>query len=280
MKRPTLPPDYTHFLDTNGLKGARIGVGRDFEGFSPKADAIFESALTAMRNAGATLVDVTFPHIGEINSGGAEFTVLLFDFKIDLQKYFATRTGVPVAEGTLTDAINFNNAHASQELKFFGQEIFLLADSFSTDPNAIQPTGMTYNAAIARDKFIGATEGVDLLLSQNNLDTIVAPTDSPAWPSDLINGDHFVFGSSSACAIVGYPIINVPAGITFGVPTGISFMGTAFSEPKLIKLASGFEAVTHARQKPQFLQTLSFSDPPPTTSTTRLPNTARLVKRV
>jgi amidase len=280
MKRPTLPPDYTHFLDTSGLKGARIGVDRDFEGFSPKADAIFESALTAMRNAGATLVDVSFPHISEINSGGAEITVLLFDFKIDVQKYFATRTGVPVAGGTLTDAINFNNAHASQELKFFGQEIFTLADSFSTDPNAVQPTGTSYNAAIARDKLIGGTEGVDLLLSQNNLDAIVAPTDNPAWPSDLINGDHFVFGSSSPCAIVGYPIINVPAGITFGVPTGISFMGTAFSEPKLIKLASGFEAVTHARTKPQFLPTLPFNDPPPSTSTTRLPNTVRLVKRV
>src|SRR5216683_1826112 len=155
QKRPTLPPDYTHFLDANGLKGARIGVGRDFEGFSPKADAIFESALTSMRNAGATLVDVSFPHISEINSGNAEFTVLLFDFKIDLQKYFATRTGVPVAGGTLTDAINFNIAHANQELKFFGQEIFTLADTFSTDPNAIQPTGISYNAAIARDKLIG-----------------------------------------------------------------------------------------------------------------------------
>src|SRR2546425_1677401 len=151
QKRPILPPDYTHFLDANGLKGARIGVGRDFEGFSPKAYAIFESALTSMRNAGATLVDVSFPHISEINSGNAEFTVLLFDFKIDLQKYFATRTGVPVAGGTLTDAINFNIAHANQELKFFGQEIFTLADTFSTDPNAIQPTGISYNAAIARD---------------------------------------------------------------------------------------------------------------------------------
>src|SRR2546425_2450648 len=282
QKRPTLPPDYTHFLDANGLKGARIGVGRDFEGFSPKADAIFESALTSMRNAGATLVDVSFPHISEINSGNAEFTVLLFDFKIDLQKYFATRTGVPVAGGTLTDAINFNIAHASQELKFFGQEIFTLADTFSTDPNAIQPTGISYNAAIARDKLIGATEGVDLLLSQNKLDAIVAPTDSPAWHSDLINGDNFIFGSSSHCAIVSYPNINVPAGTTFGVPTGISFMGTAFSEPKLIKLTSGFEAVTHARVKPQFLPTLPFTDPPPATSTskTSLPIIARMIKRV
>ena len=92
---------------------------------------------------------------------------------------------------------------------------------------------------------------------------LIDGTDNPPWPTDLINSDHFVFGTSSPAAIVGYPIINVPAGMTFGVPVGISFIGTAFSEPTLIKLASGFEAVTQARQKPQFLQTLPFSGPPP-----------------
>jgi amidase len=103
-----------------------------------------------------------------------------------------------------------------------------------------------------------------MLLSQFHLDAIVAPTDNPSWPTDLINGDHFVVGSSSPPAIVGYPNINVPMGMTFGVPVGISFFSTAFSEPALIKLASGFEAVTHARQVPQFLQTLPFSEPSPT----------------
>src|SRR5205807_9833556 len=103
------------------------------------------------------------------------------------------------------------------------------------------------------------TEGIDLLLTQNNLHAIVAPTDNPAWPTDLINGDHFAIGSSSPAAIVGYPIINVPMGFVFGVPVGISFMGTAFSEPMLITLASGFEAATHARREPQFLSTLPFN---------------------
>ncbi len=263
QSRPALPADYRAFLNPNGLQGARIGVARDFEGFSPHADTILESSLTAMRNAGATLVDVFFPHINEINSGLAEVTILLFDFKIDLQKYLATRTGVPIAGGTLQDAINFNNAHADQEMPFFGQEIFELAETFSSDPKAVQPLGLSYNDSLKQDKLIGATEGIDLLLGQNNLDAIVAGTDNPPWPTDLINSDHFVFGTSSPAAIVGYPIINVPAGLTFGVPVGISFMGTAFSEPTLIKLASGFEAVTQARQKPQFLQTLPFSGPPP-----------------
>ena len=263
--RNRIPKDYTQFLDSSGLRGARIGVAREFEGFSPKLDAVFEDALRAMTSAGATLVDVTFPHFGEIFTGTAEFTVLLFDFKIDLQKYLATRSGVPLAGGTLADAIAFNDAHASQELQFFGQEIFELAQAFSSDPAAVQPLGMSYNDAIAADRLFGATEGIDLILSPSGnslhqpLDAIVAPTDNPAWPTDLINGDHFVIGSSSPAAIVGYPIINVPMGFTFGAPVGISFMGTAFSEPTLIKLAAGFEAVTHARQQPKFLATLPFN---------------------
>ena len=258
--RNLIPADYTKFLNANGLSGARIGVARDFEGFSPHADAVFEDSLTAMSKAGATLVDVSFPHIDDINKGFAEFTVLLFDFKADLQKYFATRTGVPLAGGNLQTAIDFDNANAAKEMPFFAQEIFDLAETFDiTSTSVVQPLGMSYDQAIAFDKLIGATEGIDLLLQQNNLDAIVAPTDSPAFPTDLINADHFIFGSSSPCAIVGYPIINVPMGMTFGVPVGISFMGTAFSEPKLIALASGFEAVTHARQQPMFLATLPFN---------------------
>ena len=258
--RNLIPADYTKFLNANGLSGARIGVARDFEGFSPHADAAFEDSLTAMSKAGATLVDVSFPHIDDINKGFAEFTVLLFDFKADLQKYFATRTGVPLAGGNLQTAIDFDNANAAKEMPFFAQEIFDLAETFDiTSTSVVQPLGMSYDQAIAFDKLIGATEGIDLLLQQNNLDAIVAPTDSPAFPTDLINADHFIFGSSSPCAIVGYPIINVPMGMTFGVPVGISFMGTAFSEPKLIALASGFEAVTHARQQPMFLATLPFN---------------------
>src|SRR5712691_1620870 len=266
QKRPNLKTiDYTQFLDSNGLNGARIGVSREFEGFSPHADAIFEDSLTAMRNAGATLVDVFFPNFQDIFVGNAEITILLFDFVTDIQKSLATRTGVPAAGGTIQTLIDFDNNNAASEMPFFGQELFELAASLSTDPNAQQGFGFSYNEALAHDQLIGATQGIDKLLSQNNLDAIVAPTDNPPWPTDLINGDHFVIGSSSPCAIVGYPIINVPSGFSFGVPVGISFMGTAFSEPKLIKLASGFEATTHARQKPQFLETLNLgANPSPT----------------
>src|SRR3989449_876295 len=200
--RPTLPVDYTQFVNPDGLRGARIGVAREFEGFSSKLDAVFEDALSAIQSAGATLVDVTFPHFGEIFSGGPEFVVLLFDFQIDLKNYLATRSGVPLAGGDIAAAIAFNNAHAAQELQFFGQEIFELTATFSTDPNAVQPGfGMSYNDALAADRLFGATEGIDQLLTQNNLHAIVAPTDNPAWPTDLINGDHFAIGSSSPAAI-------------------------------------------------------------------------------
>ncbi len=271
--RPTLPVDYTQFVNPDGLRGARIGVAREFEGFSSKLDAVFEDALSAIQSAGATLVDVSFPHFGDIFSGGPEFVVLLFDFQIDLKNYLATRSGVPLAGGDIAAAIAFNNAHAAQELQFFGQEIFELTATFSTDPNAVQPGfGMSYNDALAADRLFGATEGIDQLLTQNNLHAIVAPTDNPAWPTDLINGDHFVIGTSGPAAIVGYPIINVPMGFVFGVPVGISFMGTAFSEPMLITLASGFEHVTQARRTPQFLRTLPFD-------TTGLPSRVRPVRR-
>ena len=280
--RPTLPVDYTQFVNPDGLRGARIGVAREFEGFSSKLDAVFEDALSAIQSAGATLVDVTFPHFGEIFSGNPEFVVLLFDFQIDLKKYLATRSGVPLAGGDLAAAIAFNTAHAAQELQFFGQEIFELAATFSTDPNAVQPGfGMSYNDAIAADKLFGATEGIDAILQGHlpngkvlnpPVDAIVAPTDNPAWPTDLINGDHFVIGTSGPAAIVGYPIINVPMGFVFGVPVGISFMGTAFSEPTLIELAAGFEHVTQARRTPQFPRTLPFD-------TTGLPSRVRPVRR-
>src|SRR6184192_4259483 len=182
--------DYTQFLDPNGVNGVRIGVAGEYEGVgSPHTDAVFEDALSALHGAGAILVDVSFPHLSEINSGGSEFTVLLNDFKHDLNAYLSTRSGVPIT--SLADAIAFNNAHAAQEMPFFAQEIFDLAQTFSGDL-----TDPAYLTALARDKVIGGSEGIDAILATNNVQAIVAPTDTPAWPTDLINSDHFIFGSS------------------------------------------------------------------------------------
>ena len=247
--RPPIPADYTQFLDPTGLRGARIGVARNgVTGFNDKADAVYETAIQAMSSAGAIIIDPTdIPTIDEINMGNSETVVLIFEFKRDLNAYLATRTGVPIR--TLADAIAFNEAHADQELKFFGQELFLLAES---DPF----TQAEHDAAFARERQIGGPLGIDAVLQQFNLDAIVAPTGSPAWTTDLVDGDHFIFASSSPAAIAGYPGISVPMGNSFGLPVGITFMGTAFSEPRLIKVASGFEAVVQGRMQPQFFTTL------------------------
>ncbi len=250
--RPSIPSDYTQFLDPNGLRGARIGVARQYDGPNLKMAALFETALTAMASAGATLVDVTFPHFAEILSFADEINVLFFDFHQDLDAYLATRTGTSIR--TIGDVVAFNAAHAAQELRYFGQELMISArDTDIHDPATIA----AYNQSLANDRRFGGTEGIDALLAANSLDAIVAPTDSPAWTTDLVNGDHFTSnGSPSPPAIVGYPIINVPSGMSYDLlPVGISFSGTAFSEPKLIKLASGFEHVMRARRQPTFVPT-------------------------
>src|SRR2546427_94203 len=243
--------DYTQFLSPDGLRGARIGVARSgITGSSDKADAVFETAIRAMRDAGAIIIDpADIPTINEINAGNSEIVVLIFDFKRDLNAYLASRVGLGVH--TLADLIAFNQAHADQELPFFGQELFELAESDPFDA----PTAA---GALARDLQIGGPLGIDAVLQQFHLDAIVAPTGTPAWTTDLVDGDHFIFASSSPSAIVGYPQISVTAGFSFGLPVGISFLGTAFSEPTLIKLASGFEHVVQARRQPKFLSKLPF----------------------
>jgi amidase len=266
--RPTnIPTDYTQFLNPNGLQGAVLGVTRaGLNGFDPDVPtppivlAQFEAALDAMTAAGATLIDLdaagfTFP------SADGETLVLCFDFRNDVQSYFATRVGVPVAGKTLNDAIAFNNAHADEEMPFFNQDIWDLTVSLATGPNDPQSAfgGMTYNQALAIDQASGVN-GIDAALSQFHLDAIVSATDNPAWATDLLYGDHFIYGTSSLAAAEGYPIVQVPAGMAFGVPLGASFFGTAFSEPTLIKLASGFEAVTkiRAHNLPTFAPTVPF----------------------
>jgi amidase len=255
--RPALPGDYTVFLNADGLRGARVGVTRQgIDNAPPQVVAAFDSAIATIQGAGATVVDLDGGGFKFAEATG-EFLVLVYDFKIDLQKYFATRVGVPMANKALADAIAFNNAHASTEMPYFLQEIFYLAESMDItgpDPgNNPQAAfgGTTYNEALAADHKAGAN-GIDAALSKYHLDAVVAPTDSPAWTTDLIMSDHFVFASSGLAGGPGYPIVQVPAANVLGMPMGISFLGTAFSEPTLIKLASGFEATTHARTQPTF----------------------------
>jgi amidase len=240
--------DYRTFLHTDALRGTRIGVARDQGfGFSEKTDAIMEVAIQAIADAGATLVDnLNISALESPTSGASETTVLLFDFKHDVAAYLSTRPGGP---RTLQDLIDFNNAHAAQELKFFGQELFIQAqatDGFS-DPK--------YIAALA-DSQNKSRAALQKIFADNRLDAIVAPTNSPAWVTDLVDGDHFELASTGPAARAGYPLITVPAGFTFDLPVGITFMGLPGSEGKLISLASTFEHVHRVRRVPQFLPTL------------------------
>ena len=239
------------------MQGARLGLTRlGLNGFDPNyptppvVEAVFEAAFAALTAAGATVIDLDAAGFTGFGNGGGpgESLVLDFDFRNDVQAYFATRVGVPVAGGTLQTAIDFNNAHADVEMPFFNQDLWLQCESLLPGPDDPQPVfgGMTYNQALAADHLYGVN-GIDAALSQFNLDAVVSATDNPAWATDLLYGDHFIYGTSSFAAAPGYPIIQVPAGEAFGAPMGISFFGTAFSEPTLIKLASGFEAVTQAR---------------------------------
>ena len=266
--RPTnIPTDYTQFLNPNGLQGARIGLTRvGLNGFDPfvatpaPVTAAIEAAFAALSANGAQVIDLDAAGFTFATADG-EFLVLLFDFRNDLRNYFATRLGVPMAGKTLTDAIAFNNAHSAVEMPYFNQDIFELADSLAPGPDDPQPVfgGLTYNQALEIDRLAGVN-GIDAAISQFQLDAVVSATDNPAWSTDLVFGDHFIFGTSGLAAGPGYPIVQVPAGMVFGVPLGVSFFGTAFSEPTLIKLASGFEAVTQVRAHnlPTFAQTVPF----------------------
>jgi len=281
--RPNIPTEYTQFLNPNGLQGARLGLTRlGLSGYTnfptpPAVEAVFEAAFAALTAAGATVVDLDAAGFTGFGNGGGpgEGLVLDFDFRNDVAAYFATRVGVPVvmppATGTLADAIAFNNAHADVEMPYFNQDLWLQCESLLPGPDDPQPAfnNMTYNQALEQDHMYGV-DGIDAALSQFHLDAVVSATDNPAWATDLYYGDHFIYGTSSLAAAPGYPIIQVPAGEVLstlpngkampggGAPMGISFFGTAFSEPTLIRLASGFEAVTQARAHnlPTFAQTV------------------------
>jgi len=262
-----IPSDYTQFLNPHGLQGKRIGVTRAaLNSFDPNFPtpalvfAEFDAAVQAMKDAGATIIDLDANNFVFPGADG-ELLVLTYDFKHDVASYFQTRKGVPVAGGDLGDAINFDIAHADVEMPYFTQDIFDLSYSLLEGADTPQPAfnGMTYNQALDDDE-AATVNGIDAALTQFNLDAVMTATDNPAWATDLIYGDHFLFGTSGLAAPGGYPIVQVPAGMVFGVPLGISFFGTAFSEPKLITLASGFEAVTQIRKNnlPTFNRTVPF----------------------
>jgi amidase len=253
--------DYRRFLDPNGLRGARIGVWREgVFGASPEADAIAEAAIADLSRLGATVVDPTdIPNMDQV--GDPEFTVLLCEFKDDIAAYLSELRNTDMR--TLADLIAFNEANAERELRWFGQEVFLLSEATggTADP--------AYADALATSKRL-ATEGIDQTMDRHDLDAIFSLTASPPWTTDLVNGDHFLTGSSTPAAVAGYPNITVPAGFSFGeLPVGVNFIGRRWSEPTLLKLAYGFEQGTRARHAPRFLPSLGVKEFLPRDTNTR-----------
>ncbi|MBU6420524.1 MAG: amidase [Gammaproteobacteria bacterium] len=239
--------DYSRFLNANALKGKRIGVVRELAGYDPNVDRILDHTIAVLRAHGAIVIDpVKVPHLNDY--GKAEQTVLLYDFKHDLNAYLATRKGIAVHN--LAKLIAFDKSHAAQEMPWFGQDEFIAAEAKGP------LIDKAYRDALARAKRLSGPEGIDVAMKKYRLDALLAPTTGPAWTTDLVNGDHVTGGSSSPAAVAGYPDITVPAGFVHCLPVGMSFFAGKWSEPKLISIAYAFEQATHVYRSPQFLPTV------------------------
>jgi amidase len=241
--------DYTQFLDAGGLRGARIGVVRKHFGFNDAVDALMTSAIDVMKQQGAVIVDPV-EIVTEGKFDDSEFDVLLYEFKADLNAYLAG-LGPKAPVRTLQDIIAYNDAHKDQEMPFFGQDIMIKAQAKGP------LTEKAYLDALANDQKLSREQGIDAAMEKNKLDALITPTGGPAWITDLITGDHFGGGYSTASAVAGYPHITVPAGFTHNLPVGISFFGRAYSEAALIKIAYGYEQATKHRRAPAFIPSLA-----------------------
>jgi amidase len=237
------PLDYTQFLNRDGLKGVRIGVMRQHAGFHEEVDAVFNRAIDTLRTRGAIIVDpADIPTQGQFDAD--EQTVLLYEFKDGINRYLANRGTAP---GSLADLIVFNNKEHEREMPIFGQDLFIKAEAKGP------LTDKDYVEARERAKRLAGVGGIDAALATDHLDVLVAPTMGAAWITDWVNGDHFLGGSvSSAPAVAGYPHITVPMGLVRGLPVGLSLVGAAWSEPKLIAYAYAFEQASRARVPPRF----------------------------
>jgi amidase len=240
-------------LAPGGLKGARIGVVRGPFGFHPSLQIVLTEAVAALRAAGAVIVDpVEFRASGKLER--AEEEVLLYEFKDGLNRYLAA-LGPKAPVKSLADVIDFNLRHSGEELALFDQALLERAQAKG------RLTAPDYLAARATCVRLARTEGIDAILAAHHLDALVALTSSPAWPSDPVNGDPVMGGSSTLAAVAGYPSVTVPAAQVSGLPVGLSFIGRAWSEAKLLALAEDFEQQTRARREPRFLSPGNFREP-------------------
>ncbi len=244
--------DYTQFLKKDNLKGARLGMAREFFGFDERVDRIMEESISALRHLGAEVIDpVDLPKSSEYDD--SEYAVLLYEFKADLNAYLRG-LGPQARVKNLRELIAFNETHSERTMPYFSQEIFLQAQEKGPLTDA------KYLEALANNHRLSREQGIDATMAKYQLDAIVAPTGGPAWRVDWVNGDHYGGGCSSPAAVSGYPHITVPAGFVHDLPVGISFFAGAWSEARLIGLAHAFEQGTQARREPKFLPSVEHGE--------------------
>jgi amidase len=243
--------DYIKFLDPNGLRGARIGVVRKSFGFNERVDKLMNESIETMKGLGTIFIDpADIATAGKFDD--TEFEVLLYEFKAGLNAYLAS-LGSSAPVHSLKEIIEFNDKNSEKEMPFFGQDIMIKAEAKGP------LTERTYRQALAKNLRFSQTLGIDAVMIKYRLDALIAPTGGPAWITDPANGDHFTGGFSTPAAVAGYPHITVPAGFAFELPVGISFIGRAWNEPALIKLAYSFEQATKFRRPPQFMPNVTIA---------------------
>ncbi|HEX7341091.1 MAG TPA: amidase [Rhodanobacteraceae bacterium] len=248
--------DYTKFLNANALKGKRIGVVRALVGTNPAVIKLLDKSIAVLRAKGAIVIDpVTIPHLGQYDK--AEMTVLLYQFKHDINAYLTTRKHLAVH--SLKKLIAWDKVHAAEEMPWFGQDLFIQAEAKGP------LTDKVYLDALHKLQTLAGPEGIDAALAAHHLDALMAPAQGPAWSIDLVNGDASSGASAwGPAAVAGYPSITVPAGFVHGLPVGMLFFAGKWSEPTLIGIAYAYEQATHARRNPKFLPTV----PMPATAST------------
>jgi amidase len=243
--------DYTQFLDPDSLKNKRLGLAKHYTGFHSEVDALVDQAIEDIKRLGAEVVEVQGTDLNN-DSGSDAYTVLLYEFKHDLNRYLSTCPST-VKTRTLEALIKFNEDHAEKEMPYFGQEIFVAAQA-KGDLNSPEYLKAKENVLKAN-----GPDGIDRVLKKYELDALMAPSNAPSWPIDVINGDHFLGSSSSPAARSGYPNVTVPMGFVHGLPIGLSIFAEAYSEPKIIGLAYAYEQATKHRKPPQFIATFDYS---------------------
>ena len=243
--------DYVAAL-AGGLAGARLGVARNFFGWHREIDRQMVEILELLKSLGATLVDpAEIPKAKEIDA--TEYEAMLYEFKQGLNSYLGALPSRPDQPRTLTELIAWNERHAAAEMPWFGQEIFLKAEEKGP------LTDKAYLDALATNQRLSRAEGLDAVLTANRLDALVCPTMGPAYFIDWLNGDHYGGSATTPSAVSGYPHLTVPAGDVHGLPWGLSFLGPAWSEAKLLAYGAAFEKARAARRAPRFAATAALA---------------------